>query len=43
MLARLFEIPPLQWIGDRSVIATAPHGDRELKIREPRPNGEGTV
>ena len=43
MLARLFEIPPLQWIGDRSVIATAPHGDRELKNRVPRPNGEGTV
>jgi Ion channel len=43
MLARLFEIPPLQWIGDRSVIAAAPHGDHGLKNRVPRPNGEGTV
>ena len=26
-LAQLFEIPPLQWIGDRSAIAVAAHGD----------------
>lgn len=31
-LARFFEIPPLQWIGDRSTIHVAPHG--EFKIRE---------
>lgn len=43
MLARLFEIPPLQWIGDRSIIAAAPHGDHGLKIHAPRPNGGGTV
>jgi FAD/FMN-containing dehydrogenase len=29
-LARFFEIPPLQWIGDRSAIAISPHGDRSL-------------
>jgi hypothetical protein len=29
-LARFFEIPPLQWIGDRSAIAVSPHGDRSL-------------
>lgn len=25
-MARFFEIPPLQWIGDRSMIAVSPHG-----------------
>jgi hypothetical protein len=40
-LAQYFEIPPLQWIGDRSIIAVAPHG--ELKIRAPgRPDGGTT-
>jgi hypothetical protein len=34
-LARLFQIPPLQWIGDRSTINIAPHG--EFKIRAPGP------
>jgi Ion channel len=42
MLARLFQIPPLQWIGDRSMIAFAPHGDHALKIREANPNGAKT-
>jgi hypothetical protein len=27
VLARFFAIPPLQWIGDRSTIAVAPHGE----------------
>jgi hypothetical protein len=31
-LARFFEIPPLQWIGDRSTIQVAPHG--EFKIHD---------
>jgi hypothetical protein len=31
-MARFFEIPPLQWIGDRSIIAISPHGD--VKIAE---------
>jgi hypothetical protein len=31
-LARFFEIPPLQWIGDRSTIHVAPHG--EFKIHD---------
>jgi hypothetical protein len=39
-LAAFFQIPPLQWIGDRSLIAIAPHG--ELKIHEPHPSGEET-
>lgn len=36
-LARFFQIPPLQWIGDRSIIAVAPHGELALKIRAPGP------
>ncbi|HZY97651.1 MAG TPA: potassium channel family protein [Candidatus Cybelea sp.] len=31
-MARFFEIPPLQWIGDRSMIKISPHDD--LKIHE---------
>ncbi len=31
-LARFFEIPPLQWVGDRSTINVAPHG--EFKSRD---------
>jgi hypothetical protein len=31
-LAKFFEIPPLQWIGDRSSIAVGPHGEAALKI-----------
>lgn len=27
VLARFFEIPPIQWIGDRSTIHVAPHGE----------------
>ncbi len=38
-LARFFEIPPLQWVGDRSTINVAPHG--EFKIRDvDRSDGE---
>jgi hypothetical protein len=25
VLARFFQIPPLQWIGDRSIIKASPH------------------
>jgi hypothetical protein len=32
-LAAFFEIPPLQWIGDRSIILVGPHG--EFKIHGP--------
>jgi hypothetical protein len=38
LLARFFEIPPLQWIGDRSIIATTPHGERFFKGHAPRPS-----
>ncbi len=38
VLARFFEIPPLQWIGDRSAISLSPHG--EFKIRDLDRNGE---
>jgi hypothetical protein len=41
-LASFFQIPPLQWIGDRSIIATSPHGDGGVKIRVPDPNDGGT-
>jgi hypothetical protein len=34
-MARFFQIPPLQWIGDRSAINVAVHG--ELKIHAPGP------
>ncbi|MBV8530074.1 MAG: two pore domain potassium channel family protein [Candidatus Eremiobacteraeota bacterium] len=27
VMAGFFQIPPLQWIGDRSIIAVAPHGE----------------
>jgi Ion channel len=37
-LARFFEIPPLQWIGDRSTIHVSAHG--EFKIRELDHGGE---
>lgn len=40
VLARFFEIPPLQWIGDRSAINVSPHG--EFKIRDLDPHDEGT-
>jgi Ion channel len=43
LLARFFEIPPLQWIGDRSIISTAPHGERGLKIHERGPYDEGSA
>ena len=39
-LARFFEIPALQWIGDRSMITVSAHG--EFKIHAPSPSGEGT-
>ncbi|MBV8067633.1 MAG: two pore domain potassium channel family protein [Candidatus Eremiobacteraeota bacterium] len=42
-LAKLFEIPPLQWVGDRSAIHSEPHGDVALsaaKIRDYDRNGE---
>lgn len=32
VLAGFFQIPPLQWIGDRSIITATPHG--EFKIRD---------
>lgn len=38
-LAHFFEIPPLQWIGDRSTIHVAPHG--EFKIRDLGRSDEG--
>ena len=37
-LARAFEIPPLQWIGDRSLLVVGAHGEHELKIRAPGPH-----
>lgn len=40
-LAAFFEIPPLQWIGDRSAIHVAPH--EELKIRDLDRSGGGTA
>lgn len=42
LLARFFQIPPLQWIGDRSIITISPHGEQTIKSREPGPNGEET-
>jgi Ion channel len=42
LLARFFEIPPLQWIGDRSIITASHHGDGPLKTRGPRPSGAET-
>jgi hypothetical protein len=40
-LAAFFQIPPLQWIGDRSALHVAPH--RELKTRDlDRSGGETT-
>lgn len=39
-LARFFEIPPLQWIGDRSAIHVAPHG--EFKMHDLGRSDEGT-
>ncbi|HVN68373.1 MAG TPA: potassium channel family protein [Candidatus Binatia bacterium] len=40
VLAQFFEIPPLQWVGDRSIINVSTHGG--LKIHEPHPDGGGT-
>jgi hypothetical protein len=40
-MASFFEIPPLQWIGDRSAITVSPHGG--FKIRDPRPPGGETA
>jgi hypothetical protein len=40
VLASFFQIPPLQWIGDRSAIRVSPHG--EFKIHAPGHNGEET-
>ncbi len=40
LLARFFEIPALQWIGDRSMITVSAHG--EFKIHAEGPSGEGT-
>lgn len=39
VLARFFEIPPLQWIGDRSIIVSA-HGERAVKTRAHGPYDE---
>lgn len=39
-MAALFEIPPLQWIGDRSAITIGAHGG--FKIRDQRPSDGGT-
>jgi hypothetical protein len=39
-MAAFFEIPPLQWIGDRSAITVSAHG--EFKIHDRRPSGEET-
>ncbi len=39
-LATFFEIPPLQWVGDRSTINVSAHG--EFKIRDLDRSGEGT-
>lgn len=39
-LARFFQIPPLQWIGDRSTINVAAHG--EFRIRDLDRTGGGT-
>jgi len=42
-LASLFQIPPLQWVGDRSSIQVAPHGEYALhtaKIHEDDRTGE---
>jgi Ion channel len=39
VLAAFFAIPPLQWIGDRSIIMAGPHG--ELKIHAPDQRDEG--
>ncbi|MGA8097916.1 MAG: potassium channel family protein [Candidatus Cybelea sp.] len=40
VLAAFFQIPPLQWVGDRSLITVTKHG--ELKIHEQHPSGEET-
>lgn len=40
-LAAFFQIPPLQWIGDRSTIHVTPHGD--FKIRDLDRSGGGSV
>jgi hypothetical protein len=39
-LAAFFQIPPLQWIGDRSMITISSH--RELKIHDSHPSGGET-
>ena len=39
VLARFFEIPPLQWIGDRSIIVSA-HGERAVKTHAHGPYDE---
>jgi hypothetical protein len=39
-LAAFFQIPPLQWIGDRSILLIGPHG--ELKIHAPDRPDAGT-
>jgi hypothetical protein len=44
-LAAFFAIPPLQWIGDRSAINVAPHGELSIptKIRELDRSGGGNA
>jgi hypothetical protein len=45
-LAALFQIPPLQWIGDRSAVHFAPHGELAIpaaKIRDYGRNDEETA
>jgi Ion channel len=42
VLAGFFQIPPLQWIGDRSIITASPHGELKFKIHEPDRRDEGT-
>jgi hypothetical protein len=41
-MASFFEIPPLQWIGDRSAIVVETHGETSVKIRDRRPSDEET-
>jgi hypothetical protein len=40
VLAAFFQSPPLQWVGDRSLITVTTHGD--LKIHEQHPSGAKT-
>ncbi|MBV8344946.1 MAG: two pore domain potassium channel family protein [Candidatus Eremiobacteraeota bacterium] len=37
-MASFFEIPPLQWIGDRSALVVSTHGETSIKIHDRRPS-----